>query len=272
MSSFPPFAPRPLDPSGQSEALAIAAEAGLHGVYLQNDLRAGQGETLALWGRDEMLGCAWFGPRGNMVLVERVPLDPVAVADAVHMARWPWRIALGPAASIDAISKRLSGPPLVLRDQVYYGAEPSGAPSLPAAESARPAVRSDRDRLMAAALELNRSDLNVAPERVDRRWLRESVTSRIVDGTSLVLGPPGGFSCKLDLGSRGPAGEVIEGVYTFPDARGKGHAAALVAAATSRSKGPIVCLHVSATNLPARRAYERAGLRPQQSCRLLLCS
>jgi GNAT superfamily N-acetyltransferase len=272
MSSFPPFAARPLDASLRSEALALAAEAGLHGVYLQNDLRAGLGETLALWGREGLLGCAWFGPRGNMVLVEREPLDPTLVADAVQLARWPWRIALGPKAPIDALATRLSGPPLVLRDQIYYGTEPQRVARLPAAVDSRRAVRADRDRLMAAALELNRSDLNVAPERVDRRWLRESVTARINDGTSLVIGPEGGFYCKLDLGSYGPAGVVLEGVYTFPAARGKGHAAALVSAAASAANGPVVCLHVSATNLPARRAYEHAGMEPRQSCRLLLCN
>lgn len=271
MSSFAPFAARPLDPHGRVEALALAARAGLHGVYLQNDLSAGQGETLAFWGRDGMVGCAWFGPRGNLVIVEEESLDPVRVAEAVQNSRWPWRIALGPKGAIDELGKRLSGPPLVLRDQVYYGALPGAAPDLDGVSEVRRAARLDRERLVQAALELNRSDLNVDPARVDRRWLRDSVIGRITSGTCLVLGPPGGFSAKLDLGSQGPAGLVLEGVFTFPEARGRGFAAALVAAATRDATEPIVCLHVSATNLPARRAYERAGLEPKQQCRLLLC-
>lgn len=271
MSSFAPFASRPLDQHGRTEALALASRSGLHGVYLQNDLLAGQGETLAFWGRDGLLGCAWFGPRGNLVIVESEPLDPVRVADAVQNSRWPWRIALGPRATVDELGKRLSGPPLVLRDQVYYGAEPGASTSLPRVDEVRTAARPDRDRLMQAALELNHSDLNVDPARVDRRWLRESVAARIQSGTSLVLGPPGGFHSKLDLGSTGDAGVVLEGVYTFPDSRGRGFAAVLVAAAIRSATGPVVCLHVSATNLPARRAYERAGMQPKQDCRLLLC-
>lgn len=271
MSSFAPFAARPLDPHGRTEALALAARAGLHGVYLQNDLLAGQGETLAFWGREGMVGCAWFGPRGNLVLVEEEPLDPVRVAEAVQNSRWPWRIALGPRGAIDELSKRLSGPPLVLRDQVYYGAKAGTGAELEGMHEVRRASRLDRERLVQAALELNHSDLNVDPARVDRRWLKDSVVGRIASGTSLVLGPPGGFHCKLDLGSQGPAGVVLEGVYTFPPSRGRGFAAALVAAATRAATEPVVCLHVSATNAPARRAYERAGLAAAQQCRLLLC-
>lgn len=271
MSSFAPFAARPLDAHGKDEALRLATGAGLHGVYLHNDLLADQGETIAFWGREGMVGCAWFGPRGNLVLVESVPLDPVRVAEAVQNSRWPWRIALGPRASVDALAQRLTSPPLVLRDQIYYGVAPGGAVHTNRGVAVRKAARGDRDRLMQAALELNHSDLNVDPARVDRRWLRDSVASRIDSGTSLVLGPVGGFHCKLDLGSVGPAGVVLEGVYTFPADRGRGHAGALVAAAANAAVEPIVCLHVSATNLPARRAYERAGMREQQSCRLLLC-
>jgi predicted GNAT family acetyltransferase len=65
---------------------------------------------------------------------------------------------------------------------------------------------------------------------------------------------------------------VIEGVYTFPEARGKSHAGALVAAAALAYRGPMACLHVSTANVPARRAYERAGLQAERSCRLLLCN
>lgn len=270
MPAFPPFQHRPIDPAGRAEALALAASAGLHGVYMRNDLAVGVGEAIGLYGQEGLLGCLWFGPRGNLVVVEQQPLDPERVADAVQLARWPWRIALGPGPSLDALAQRLSGPPLVLRDQVYYGCAPSEAARLPGREDARAAVRADRDRLVDAGLDLNHRDLSIRPDRVDRRWMRDAAASRIADGTSLVVGPPGAFHSKLDLGSRGQAGLVIEGVYTFPELRGHGHAAALVAAAAASERGPVACLHVNAANVPARRAYERAGLLPERTCRLLL--
>ncbi|MGE3171246.1 MAG: GNAT family N-acetyltransferase [Planctomycetota bacterium] len=273
MSTFPPFQARPLDDSGTDEAIALAAALGAHGIYLANALDAAQGEAIGLWGRDALLGCLWFGPRGNLIVLEREPLAPVQVADAVHRSYWPWRIALGPGPCVDELARRLSGPPLVHRDQVYHGCTPDAVAGALAAADARRASRTDRDRLMLATLELNRTDLNVDPRRVDRRWLRDMIAERVRDGTAWVLGPPGAFHSKVDLGSAGRAGIVLEGVFTFPEARGRGHAAALVAAvAASVPNGAMACLHVAADNAPARRAYERAGLRELERFRLLLAN
>jgi hypothetical protein len=133
----------------------------------------------------------------------------------------------------------------------------------------RRAQRADRDRLMQATLLLNQSDLNVDPARVDRRWLRDTIDERIADGTTMVIGPPGAVECKLDLGSDGPGGLVVEGVFTFPEHRGRGLATALVAAVLAAARGA-VCLHVGERNLPARRAYAAAGMVETARCTLLL--
>lgn len=268
--SYPPFRCRPYEPAQAAAARALALAAGVHGIYVANALAAGLGETVLCWGADALLGCLWFGPRGNLVILCREPLDPDAVAGAVHQGRWPWRIALGPGPVIDALSTRLSGVPLVHRDQVYHGCAPAQArpPATPLAS--RRALRGDRDRLMQATLELNRADLNVDPRRVDRRWLRDMVDARIADGSTLVVGPVGQLESKLDLGSRGAAGLVLEGVFTFPGSRGRGLATALVGTVAARATEPFVCLHVAADNRPARAAYDRAGLTEQGRCRLLL--
>lgn len=269
MSNFPPFHGRPLDEHGRAEALELALASGVHGVYVANALDAGLGETVACWGRDELLALAWFGPRGNLVVVERRSIDAVELADTVQRSRWPWRIALGPQGVVDALARRATGRPLVHRDQVYYGCAPQVA-SPGGDGDVRPAEAGDRERLMQATLELNRADLRVDPQRVDRRWLREMVETRIRDGSTWVRGPVGAFDCKLDIGSRGPAGVVLEGVFTFPEARGRGRARDLVAAAIARATEPLVCLHVDVANAPARAAYAAAGLRELARCRLLL--
>ena len=133
----------------------------------------------------------------------------------------------------------------------------------------RAAQRGDRDRLVQATLLLNASDLNIDPARVDRRWLRDTIDERIADGTTRVLGPVGAPGCKLDIGSDGPGGAVIEGVFTFPEVRGQGLAAALVASCLAAATG-VVSLHVGQHNRPARSAYERSGMHEQGRCRLLL--
>jgi predicted GNAT family acetyltransferase len=269
VSRFPPFQSRPLGSGDASEVLQLVRAQGAHGVYVGNAIAAHEGEVQALWGRDRLLGCLWFGPRGNLILLEQEPLDPELVADAVHLSRWPWRIALGPKAPLAVLAQRTVARPLVLRDQVYHACNSAEVARSLVDPQARRAQRADRDRLMAATLELNRVDLNVDPRRVDRRWLRDMVDSRIGDGTTLVHGEPGEVVCKLDLGSRGPFGTMIEGVFTFADQRGRGFATGLVATAAAEANG-FVCLHVAADNEPARRSYERAGLREVARCRLLL--
>jgi GNAT superfamily N-acetyltransferase len=136
-------------------------------------------------------------------------------------------------------------------------------------DDVRVAQRVDRDRLVQATLALNASDLNVDPARVDRRWLRDTIDERIASATTRGIGPPGGLLCKLDFGSDGPGGCVIEGVFTFPEHRGKGLATGLVATCLHQAGGRM-CLHVGKHNRPARAAYEAAGMVESGNCRLLL--
>ena len=92
------------------------------------------------------------------------------------------------------------------------------------------------------------------------------------EGATWVTGPPGDLQSKLDYGSAGSDGVVLEGVYTLPAARGKGLATHLVASCCHQLSGraPMVCLHVDESNGSARRAYEKAGLEPVGECRILL--
>ncbi|MBL8756242.1 MAG: GNAT family N-acetyltransferase [Planctomycetes bacterium] len=253
-------------------AVALAVAAGAHGVYVQNALARGEGEGFVLSGdgRDAVL--AWTGPRGNLVLVGSGELAPRAVVrtvDELFLRRRPWRIAMGPAAVVDALRERLQAAPLAFRDQVYYAGSAATVARAHVRADMRPAQRADRDRLVQATLLLNQSDLNVDPARVDRRWLRDTIDERILAGTTLVLGPLGGPWCKLDLGSDGPGGRMIEGVFTFPEQRGQGLATALVASCLAAAPAG-VCLHVGKHNRPARAAYERSGMQAAGGCRLLL--
>ncbi len=256
---------------GDDDALAVASAAGVHGVYVENALAADQVDGLVFTLDDAPCGVAWFGPRGNLVLVsdERLDEHAAVVAEQVLRGRWSWRIALGRAALVDAIASRAGRASLAHRDQVYYVAEPSDVPPRACREDVRGAVAADRDRLARATLALNASDLNIAPERVDRRWLYRMIGERTKDGSTRVLGPPGGLWCKLDHGSAGPGGLVLEGVFSFPDVRGRGLATALVGSCIKASACR-ASLHVAADNVPARRCYERAGMREAGACRLLL--
>jgi GNAT superfamily N-acetyltransferase len=249
---------------------ALARAAGPHGVYVRNALAERDGSGLLLLHRGEPAGLCWFGERGNLVVIAP-QLDPDGVTAAILQSRLPFRLAMGPAAVVDALAAHSARSALVLRDQLYYTATAATVDAAMAAlgSEARHAERGDRDRLAQATLMLNESDLNIDPRRVDRRWLRDSIDERIGQRTTFVLGPVGAFAGKLDHGSDGPGGLVLEGVFTFPEVRGQGTAAALVAASIAMAPGD-VCLHVSAINRPARTAYEKAGMRECGRCRILL--
>lgn len=276
MRTTRPFHTRPLvaDDVGAAE---LARCAGAHGAYVANAMAAGEGEGFVCShaGADRLLG--WFGPRGNAVLIGDVEADASlvdgalvdAAIEAVHSLRRPWRIVMGPTAVVDALAARVAGRTLVLRDQVYYVGDAASAARDLARTDVRTAQRGDRDRLVQATLQLNAADLNIPPSQVDRRWLRDTIDERIAEGTTRVIGPVGSPDCKLDLGSDGPGGRVIEGVFTFPGHRGQGLATGLVA--TCLVEAPArVCLHVGVHNTAARGAYERAGMHVAGKCRLLL--
>lgn len=251
--------------------LALAEAATVHGVYVRNALSVGLRDGLVFSRDKEACGLAWFGPRGNLVIVtdERLRGGERQIADHIRSSGLPWRIAMGDAAVVDVLGENLPRTPLAQRTQIYYVGTPGEVLAKLVRDDVRQPVPLDRERLARATLALNASDLNIAPGRVDRRWLYKMIDERIDDGSTRVVGPPGELWCKLDYGSDGPGGPVLEGVFTFPDRRGRGLGSALVATCIAESELP-VCLHVAEHNRAARSAYERAGMREVATCRLLL--
>ena len=256
---------------GDSDAEALAVAAGAHGAYVRNALAGGDAEGLVFEVAGAAAGAAWFGARGNLVIVSdaRLAGHEQEVAAQIVRSRWSWRIVLGEAAVVDAVGAQVGRSLLAHRDQVYYVGAAGDAPASLVRDDVRAPERADRARLARATLALNASDLNIAPERVDRRWLYSTIDERTRDGSTRVLGPVGELWTKLDYGSQGPAGVVVEGVFTFPESRGRGLAAELVATCMARSEGA-TSLHVAEQNVAARRCYERAGMREAGRCRLLL--
>jgi len=258
---------------GDEAAATLARASGAHGVYVNNALMEARVDGAVFEVDGAAAGAAWFGPRGNLVVVsdERLAEFRQQVAAHVIRSRCGWRIMLGAAPLVDAVAEQIQRPALAHRDQVYYVGGRADADAGLVRADVREAAREDRERLARATLALNASDLNIAPERVDRRWLYSTIDARTRDGSTRVLGPVGGIWAKLDFGSVGAAGCVLEGVFTFPEQRGRGLGAQLVATCMSRADVG-VSLHVAEHNDAARRCYERAGMAEAGRCRLLLLS
>jgi predicted GNAT family acetyltransferase len=258
--------------AGDAVAVAMATAAGPHGVYVRNALAGAEGVAFVAGRGGAPEALVWVGPRGNLVAVVEPSADAALagpLADEIARRALAWRIAMGPAAVLACLRDRLARAPLAYRSQVYCVGDAATADRARRSGDVRRAQRADRERLMQATLLLNESDLNVDPARVDRRWLRDTIDERIADGSTRVIGPPGGIACKLEIGSDGPAGGVLEGVFTFPEQRGQHFASRLVASCLAEAKAPL-SLHVGQHNRPARAAYERAGMHEAGRCRLLL--
>ncbi|MDG4802327.1 DUF4081 domain-containing GNAT family N-acetyltransferase [Micromonospora sp. WMMD980] len=128
-------------------------------------------------------------------------------------------------------------------------------------------VRADEvDRLFPAAVAMYTEEVGVSPMAEDggrgyRRRVTELVRAgrayaRIVDGRVV-------FKAELAVVTRRTA--QIQGVWVAPEWRGRGIAAAAMAAVVRDALArvaPTVSLYVNDFNLPARRVYERCGFRP----------
>ncbi|MEZ5965987.1 MAG: GNAT family N-acetyltransferase [Planctomycetota bacterium] len=278
---FEPFAARAPSVADRPAIVELAAAAGAHGVYVANDLardpsgRALASRGLAMFGRDGVLAFAWFGARGNLIVLgaEGGHADPTQVARAIDAVALEWRIALGPEPVLAALARAAPVPPVLLRRQLYYVADPE----LVRAHEPDPRVRVanvvDLDALVQASIELNRVDLELDPAQVSKRWVRQAASERVRAGTAFVVGPPGAPFAKLDIGSQGRAGVVIEGVFTLEAHRSQGWGSRLVHGVCRRHLAagrPTVCLHVAESNAAGRRCYEKAGMRPGIGVGLLL--
>src|SRR5690606_11346939 len=120
--------------------IATAEAAGAQGVYVLNSLSADEpgDDVHVLWDGDgTAVAVAWFGRRGNLIVMEREPFDVEAAARVLRAHDSTWRIALGPEPIVAALAAGERDRPLVDRWQVYYGVRPGGVP----ADRLRPDVR-----------------------------------------------------------------------------------------------------------------------------------
>jgi GNAT superfamily N-acetyltransferase len=260
--------------SGRAEAARFALGAGASGIYVANALLCNEDGTEDLFVHRAAEGAVgalvWVGSRGNLVALSQRSEPSAALGAEIAAMPLAWRIAIADAPFIAALLDGETRPPMVCREQVYYRADPTSVDG-PAPEC-RLAELADTDALCEAGLALNESDLSIPRDRVHRGWLRRTVRRRIRGGRTYVIGPLGAPRCKLDVGSRGPAGIVLEGVFTDSAWRGRGLASTLVRSviASLADAGVPIVLHVAETNVAARAAYARAGMQPVDHAGILL--
>ncbi len=185
-----------------------------------------------------------------------------------------FRIVIGPDAAVSAFLDALPAKVRIDLSRSQPFLRVARADKLGSGRPARIATPYDSQWLLHASLMLNEEDLAIPAASVDRGLLRARVDERIAAGCTWITEVHGKPAAKLDVGDEGPAGALIEGVYTEPKLRGGGLARGLVAEVSRGllDRWPCVGLHVSRANTPAVRAYLAAGFEEVENLRLALVS
>ncbi|MFB9234336.1 GNAT family N-acetyltransferase [Plantactinospora siamensis] len=224
------------------------------------------GRILGYGGRRQVESLCWLG--GHLTPVLAGPPAVAAFADQLGGEDRMCSSIVGEADAVLGLWDRLAdrwGPAREVRPNQPLLATGAEAPIRP-----DPQVRLVRagevDRLFPASVAMYTEEVGVSPLTEDggrgyRRRVTELVRSRrayarFVDGEVV-------FKAELAVVTRRTA--QVQGVWVAPHWRGRGIAAAAMAAvvrdALSRV-APTVSLYVNDFNVPARRVYARCGFRP----------
>jgi uncharacterized protein len=140
----------------------------------------------------------------------------------------------------------IAGPPRVEPDPLVRRVRPHELPTL-----------------LPASVAMFTEEVGVSPVGADGgSAYRARVRELIEAGRAFARIENGQVVFKAEIGSVTPHACQVQGVWVRPELRGRGLAAAGMAAVVAearRSVAPVVSLYVNDFNLPARAAYRRAG-------------
>lgn len=126
----------------------------------------------------------------------------------------------------------------------------------------RRVVMDEFDILYPACVAMFTEEVGLDPEGSSRTGYRSRVSQLIAQGWSFAIIEDGQVVFKAEIGAATARGCQIQGVYMRPDLRGRGAAAAAMAAVVNQARALIashVTLYVNDHNIAARRTYERVG-------------
>ena len=135
----------------------------------------------------------------------------------------------------------------------------------------RPAVASEEGAVHTAAAEMQLEELGVDPRVEEPSMFRAQVSERLRAGRTWVLVERDEIVFKAEIALKSRLGAQIGGVWVPPRFRGRGLATRGVSDLSRRllEQVPTVSLHVHEKNVPAVRAYRKAGFHDLLPFRLL---
>jgi predicted GNAT family acetyltransferase len=254
----------------RDEVLALCDRDPVVNVFVASRVRAGGLDPARLgaqvWGHyaDGRLSSACYAG-ANLV---PVAASSEAIAAFAARARSQGRRCsslVGPADAIDELWRLLRphwGQPREVRraQPVMAITTPSLVPPDPLVRRVRP---EQLDVLFPASVAMFTEEVGVSPLGVDAgASYRARVAELISAGRAFARIEDGQVVFKAEIGAVTPQACQVQGVWVRPQSRGRGLAAAGVAAVVAealRNVAPVVSLYVNDFNYPARAAYRRVG-------------
>ncbi|MEH1128786.1 GNAT family N-acetyltransferase [Micromonospora sp. CPCC 206061] len=247
------------DPFGGAQ---VAERVATHGLsWWRSD-----GRIYGYGSRRHLESLCWFG--GHLTPVLASPAAVTAFADMILAEERGCSSIVGRADAVLGLWERLVPYWGAARDVRPY--QPLLVADAPPAVAADPGVRLVRpdeiDLLFPAAVAMYTEEVGVSPMGDDRgRGYRRRITEMVRSRRAYarVLNGEVVFKAELAVVTRHTA--QVQGVWVAPHWRGRGLAAAAMAAVVRdalRRVAPTVSLYVNGHNERAQRVYARCGFRP----------
>ncbi|KQY63855.1 MULTISPECIES: GNAT family N-acetyltransferase [unclassified Nocardioides] len=261
---------RPLGPDDVPEFMRLVALdpvvnvfAGYRAHTTRLDRRWLGGEVVGRFCNGILVSALHIG--ANLVPIQVGPDDFEELAHYGLRGRSRVSTIVGPAASVEGLwahmADKWSGPREVRALQPHM--EIAGSPLVEPDPAVRRTVASDIDVVYPACVAMYTEEVGVSPEWGGGGNLyRTRVMQLISKGWQFARFEDGRVVFKAEVACATPYAAQIQGVYVVPDRRGQGLATACMAAVAQTvcaEIAPIASLYVNDHNLPARRAYEKAG-------------
>ena len=260
---------RPFEPGDVSILDAWSQEAPVEHCYLQNQLEKFGTTGFVAVGRPMRVG-AYVRPARLVV-----PFGPAAagaeLARSLREVGVPLRYVVGRLDLVDALWQEIRGDlpaPMWVRHNTLY-ALPRGGLAAPAEGPGHGRLRrpslADLPWLVNASARMDLEDRGVDMKAEDldglERYMVWLMGERLVFLWEDDAGRP---VFKAQAACLGPLGALVEGVFTEPEARGRGVAGRALRAMSSEllERTPRLGLYVNTDNVAAVRLYESVGYRP----------
>ena len=261
---------RLLDDRDLSEVLALCDRDPVVNVFVSSRVHEAGLELARLggqvWGYQpggHLLSLCYSG--ANLVPVAATPEAITAFAGRARMMGRRCSSIVGLAPDVMGLWDMLRpywGPPREIRSSQPV-MEISGPPLMPPDPLVRRVRREELDVLLPASVAMFTEEVGVSPIGPDGGGAYRARVRELIDtGRAYARIEDGRVVFKAEIGSVTPLACQVQGVWVRPELRGRGLAAAGMAAVVTdalRRVAPVVSLYVNDYNRPARAAYRRVG-------------